>query len=224
MLDKVVLLGRTLDEYVRYFALDLEALRGRAVLDVAAGVGSFCAEAGAHGLDVTAFDRIYELPGAEIQQRCESDLDQVLANIGDLPTYKWEFYRSPENLRRLRERAYRTFLDDYRAHRGTRYVAGSLPALPFADRRFDLTLVSYLLLVYEAQFDYEFHRASLIELMRVTRDEARLYPIVNFEARRCSYLDRFKADPALAAFQFEEVPTDFEFLVGSNWFLRVRRR
>ena len=37
VLDKVVLLGRTLDEYARYFALDLEGLRGRAVLDVASG-------------------------------------------------------------------------------------------------------------------------------------------------------------------------------------------
>ena len=37
VLDKVVLLGRTLDEYRRYFALDLDALRGRRILDVASG-------------------------------------------------------------------------------------------------------------------------------------------------------------------------------------------
>jgi len=223
VLDRVVLLGRTLDEYVRYFALDLEAWRGRAVLDVAAGVGSFCAEARARGLDVTAFDRIYDLAWETIQERCEPDLDQVVANIGGLPTYKWDFYRTPENLRRLREQAYRTFLADYRAHR-EHYVAGSLPTLPFADRQFDLVLVSYLLLVYEDRFDYEFHRASLLELMRVTRGEVRLYPIVNFEARRCSYIDRFKADAAFAGIEFDEVQTDFEFLVGSNWFLRMRRR
>ena len=60
--------------------------------------------------------------------------------------------------------------------------------------------------------------------MRVTRGEARLYPIVSFEAKRCSYIDRFKADPALAHLTFEEVQTDFEFLVGSNYFLRIRHR
>ncbi len=41
VLEKVVLLGRTLDEYARYFALDLDALRGAELLDVASGVSSF---------------------------------------------------------------------------------------------------------------------------------------------------------------------------------------
>src|SRR4030095_1989027 len=130
---------RAFGEVVGYSALDPEALRGRAVLDVAAGVGSFCAEGCARGLNVTAFDRIYDQAWEAIRQRCEPDLDQVMASIGRLPTYKWDFYRSPENLRRLREHAYRTFLDDYGAHRGTRYVAGSRPALPFPPRQLDLT-------------------------------------------------------------------------------------
>src|SRR6266536_804369 len=58
-LDKVVLLGRTLEEYRRYFALDLESLRGKAVLDVASGVSSFCAEAQGLGLEVMAFDSFF---------------------------------------------------------------------------------------------------------------------------------------------------------------------
>ena len=221
VLDKVVLLGRTLDEYTRYFALDLDRLRGQRVLDVAAGVSSFRAEASARGLDVTAFDLIYDWPSEEIARRCGPDLDQVLRDIGGLKTYKWDFYRDTDNLRRLREQAYRAFLADFALHRGSRYIAGRLPKLPFGDRQFDLTLVSYLLLVYEDHFDYEFHRQSLLDLMRVTRGEARLYPLVTFEARRSTYIDRFKADPALRQFRFEEVKTDFEFLVGSNWFLRV---
>lgn len=221
VLDKVVLLGRTLDEYAHYFALDLDALRGRKILDVASGVSSFCAEAHARGLDVTAFDLIYDWPLEEIARRCGPDLDEVIRGIAGLKTYKWDFYRDTENLRRLREQSYRSFLSDYALHRGRRYIAGRLPKLPFSDGQFDLTLVSYLLLVYEDQFDYEFHRQSLVELMRVTRGEARLYPIVTFEAKRCSYLDRFKNDPALGSLRFEEVRTDFEFLAGSNWFLRV---
>ena len=40
VLEKVVLLGRTFEEYVLYFALDPEALRGRSVLDaVEQGLG-----------------------------------------------------------------------------------------------------------------------------------------------------------------------------------------
>jgi len=224
VLDKVVLLGRTFGEYVRYFALDPAALRGQSVLDVASGVGSFCAEANAQGIDVTAFDLIYDLPPEQIEARCGPDLDHVIESVRGLKTYKWAFYQSPEGLRPYRERAYRTFLADYRAHRSGRYVAGKLPRLPFADGQFDLTLVSYFLFVYEDQFDYEFHKGSVLELMRVTRGEARLYPLVNFEAKRCSYLDLLKNDPDLRHLSFEEIETDFEFLVGSNWFLRVRHR
>jgi SAM-dependent methyltransferase len=225
VLDKVVLLGRTFEEYVRYFALDPVALRGQAVLDVASGVGSFCAEANAQGIHVTAFDLIYELPPEQIETRCGPDLKHVIESVRGLKTYKWDFYKSPEGLRPYRERAYKTFLADYRAHRGgRRYVAGRLPRLPFADGQFDLTLVSYFLFVYEDQFDYDFHKRSVLEVMRVTRGEARLYPLVSFEARRCSYLDPLKNDPDLRHLTFEEVETDFEFLVGSNWFLRVRHR
>lgn len=224
ILDKVVLLGRTLEEYRRYFALDLDALRGRTVLDVAGGVGSFCAEARALGLAVTAFDPIYGLPWEEIQRRCGPDLDHVIELVRGLKTYRWEFYKTPENLRLFRERAYRTFLEDYQRGQGTRYVPGRLPELPFNDDAFDLTLVSYFLLVYEDHFDYDFHRCSVLELMRVTRGEARLYPIVTFEAERCSYLPRFENDATLRHLRFEVVPTDFEFLAGSNCYLRIRHR
>jgi len=224
VLDKVVLLGRTLEEYRRYFALDLAGLRGKSILDVAGGVGSFCAEMRALGLDVTAFDLIYELACEEIHRRCGPDLDSVIEAVRGLKTYRWDFYKSPENLRRFRERAYQTFLEDYKDGRGTRYVPGRLPTLPFRERQFDLTLVSYFLLVYEDLFDYKFHQKSVLEIMRVTSGEARLYPIVNFEAQRCLYLDRFKSDPALQHLWFDEVRTDFEFLVGSNFFLRIRHR
>ena len=224
VLDKVVLLGRTLEEYRHYFALDLERLRGQAILDVAAGVSSFCAEASGLGLDVTAFDSIYDWTGEEIQRRCQPDLDQVTQAIGKLETYRWDFYQSPERLRRFRERAYRTFLTDYRTGQGTRYLPGKLPTLPFRDGQFDFSLVSYLLFVYEDQLDYEFHKQSLLEILRVTRGETRCYPIVTFEARRCTYLDLLKEDHDLRRFRFEEVRTEFEFLVNSNHYLRVSPR
>jgi hypothetical protein len=223
VLDKVVLLGRTLEEYRHFFALDLGELRGRAILDVASGVSSFCAEARGFGLDVTAFDSIYQWTGEEILRCCEPDLRRVTQAIGNLKTYRWDFYQSPERLRQFRERAYRTFLADYPAGQGTRYVPGTLPKLPFRDGQFDLSLVSYLLFVYEDQLDYEFHKRSLLEILRVTRGETRCYPIVTFETRRCTYLDRLKADRDFTRFRFEEVRTDFEFLVDSNFYLRVFR-
>jgi hypothetical protein len=223
VLNRVVLLGRTFEEYCRYFALSPKRLRGKRVLDVAGGVSSFCAEANELGIETTAFDMIYDMPGEEIERRCGPDLEEVIRSIEGLTVYRWEFYKNPEFLRTFRERAYRMFLNDYAKMGGRRYVPGRLPEVPFGEAQFDLTLVSYLLFVYEDQLSYEFHAETILNLMRITRGELRLYPLVTFEGRRSSYIDRLRADPRLHHLTFAEVPTDFEFLIDSNSFLRVTR-
>lgn len=223
-LESVVLLGRTLEEYCRFFGLDLEGLRGKCVLDVASGVSSFCAEANALGIQVTACDPIYELAADVIEPRCIHDLDLVTSRIAGTTTYKWDFYGDPIRLRGFRERAYTGFLADYRREPAERYIAGAFPVLPLKADTYDVALVSYLLFAYQEQFEYEFHKRSIVELMRVTRGEARIYPVVTFEAVESIYLAQLAADPELAHLSFDMVPTDFEFLIGSNRYLRVRRR
>lgn len=223
-LDRVVLLGRTFEEYARYFALDEASLRRRRILDVASGVSSFCAEANERGLGVTALDRIYSVPADDLVEKCRTDLDHIVQAVAGLPVYSWTFYKTPERMRQFRERAYRRFLEDYRSHGKKRYIAGLLPNLPFADGTFHLTLVSYLLFVYEDQLSYDFHQYSIREIMRVTSGELRVYPVVTFEAERSKYVDRLINDPGLSHLQFEIVPTDFEFLKNSNAFLRVTHR
>jgi hypothetical protein len=222
-LDKVVLLGRTLEEYCGYFLLEPEALKGKRVLDVAGGVSSFCAEANDRGIHVTSVDPIYSLPPEEIRRRSGPDLDRVISAVQGLPTYRWINYRDPEHVRELRQKAVARFLADFPVH-PERYQPGLLPNLPFRDQSFDLTLVSYFLFVYQDHFDYEFHRAAVLDLMRVTTGEVRIYPTVTFEAEPSVYLAQLRSDPACESFQFEEVPTDFEFLAGSNRYLRITRR
>jgi hypothetical protein len=219
-LDRVVLLGRTFEEYRRYFLLEPKELIGRDVLDVAGGVSSFCAESNARGIRVTSFDPIYSLPPKKIVERSEPDLESVYRVIGTVPTYRSGFYKNPEYMRELRQRASAVFLSDYKTH-PERYVAGELPRL--SDGKFDLTLVSYFLFAYQDRLGYEFHRDSILEIMRVTRDEARIYPTVTFEAQPSEYVPMLRSDPALKRFEFTEIKTDFEFLVNSNSFLRVRR-
>src|SRR5215475_2192908 len=195
-LDRVVLLGRTFEEYRRYFLLESDNLVGKKVLDVAGGVSSFCAEANNLGIKVTAFDPIYSLSREKIRERSDPDLESVYRTIGLVPTYRWGFYKNPEYMRSLRERASTIFSVDFHRH-PERYVAGELPRLPFTDGQFDLTLVSYLLFAYQDRFDYEFHRDSILEIMRVTRAEARIYPTVTFEAQASDYILLARADPAL---------------------------
>lgn len=222
-LDRVVLLGRTFEEYCGYFLLEPAKLKGKRVLDVAGGVSSFCAEGNAASIHVTSFDPIYKMTPEAIERRSRPDLDHVISAVRGLPTYRWTAYRDPEHVRELREKALNRFLPDYAAHR-ERYIAGELPALPFVDQEFDLTLVSYFLFVYQDHFSYEFHRDSIRELMRVTNGELRIYPTVTFEAERSKYLDRLESDPACSAYRFEEIRTQFEFLANSNSFLRVTHR
>ena len=125
-------------------------------------------------------------------------------------------------MRALRERASAIFFSDFKIHPQS-YVEGELPRLPFADGEFDLTLVSYLLFAYQDRFDYEFHRDSILEIMRVTRGEARIYPTVTFEAHPSECIPMLQSDSALRRFEFTEIETDFEFLVNSNSYLRVTR-
>src|SRR3954469_12949363 len=222
-LKRVVLLGRTLEEYRLIFSLNLDELRGKAILDIASGVSSFTAEMRALGFDVTAFDRIYSASAEDICARCEPDLDEVTRNIADKKAYKWDFYKSAAGMREFRAQAYKRFLADFTRHR-EHYVEGQLPRTPFRDRQFDLTLASYLLFVYEDQLSYEFHRDTLRELMRVTAGEIRMYPIVNFEAEPSKYLEQIRNEPEFANWKFEIVPMDFEFLRNSNCYLRVTRQ
>ena len=102
-------------------------------------------------------------------------------------------------------------------------MAGELPRLPFADGEFDPTLVSYFLFAYQDRLDYGFHRESILEIMRVTRGEARIYPTVTFEAQPSEYIPMLRSDPALQRFAFTEIKTNFEFLVNSNSYLKVNR-
>src|SRR6266481_1737716 len=80
-LDRVVLLGRTFEEYRRYFALDPSGLRNKSILDLAAGVSSFCAEGRELDLNIIAADLIYEFSPSQIRARCEPDLDFVIEQI-----------------------------------------------------------------------------------------------------------------------------------------------
>ena len=223
-LERIVLLGRTLAEYEQFFGFDVAGLHGRRVLDVGAGVSSFCGEGTARGLAITAADPIYGWEAEDIRRRCEPDLEAVVRGIGGLRTYRWDFYHSPEKMGEFRRQAYRAFLKDYAEGRGVRYIQAALPELPFSAGEFDLSLVSYLMFVYEAHLDYDFHKRALCEIMRVTGGEARFYPTVTFEARRCTYLDRLARDPELSHLRFQEVPTKFEFLVGSNSYLSITHR
>jgi hypothetical protein len=224
-IDRVVLLGRTYEEYAAYFALDDDALRGARVLDVASGVSSFGAEARARGFDVTGFDPIYGTSADVLERKCRADLDEVVQKLPAVSgNYVWGgFYRDVPDLSRQRETAYGRFLADYRADPSP-YVCGRLPATGFGEGQFSLALVSYFLFLYEDQLDYDFHKAALLELGRITRGEVRVYPLVNLRAQPSPWLERFRADRDRPHWRIERRPVPFEFVKGSNEMLVIDTR
>ena len=108
-LPDVSFFGRSLDEYVQFFSLDLPALRGAAVLDVAAGPSSFTAEACRRGIDAVAVDPLYgasrEALGARVQRDYAAMFAQMRAKqrlfkLGRRAGVAAPVARTPERARR----------------------------------------------------------------------------------------------------------------------------
>jgi hypothetical protein len=224
-LDDVVLLGRTFEEYRTYFGLGDGHLRDARVLDMGSGVSSFGAEARAAGYDVTGADPIYGAEPDRLAQKCRADLADVVAKLPAVAqNYVWGgFYRDILDLQRQRETAHRRFLADYDPA-SPRYVRAALPATGFADRQFTLTLVSYFLFLYDDRFDYAFHKASLLELGRITDGEVRIFPLANLRAEPSAHVARFLDDVDRPGWRIETRPVDFEFLKGSREMLVLDTR
>lgn len=80
-LPAISFFGRSLDEYARFFALDVGALRGRSVLDVAAGPSSFTAEACRRGVDAVAVDPLYGSSREALATRVREDYGRMFAQM-----------------------------------------------------------------------------------------------------------------------------------------------
>lgn len=222
--DDVILIGRVFDEYARMFRLDDATLRGARILDAASGVSSFCAEANAQGYQVTASDRIYHFSADEIEQKCRRDLDSMLVQLsGVTHNYIWDYFSTLDALRMKREEAYRAFVADFRQHGNARYVPTTYPVTQFADGAFDLTLVSHFLFLYDEQLDYDFHRRTLLELLRVTAGEVRLFPLVNLRTERASSVTQLLDDPMFALYDIRIERVDYEFIRNSSEMMIIRR-
>lgn len=216
--------GRSFDEYRRMFRLT-DADLGRRVLGCADGPASFNAMMRRMGRRVISCDPLYAFTGAQIRDR----IDGVYQHLVDTAAreshrFVWDPIRSPDELGRVRMAAMREFLADYEEpgpQRGGRYVAGSLPALPFADAAFDLALCSHFLFLYSDELPCEFHRRSVLELCRVAA-EVRIFPLLDMRGKPSG-----RVGPVLAELPrhglcaaVDRVP--YEFQKGGNEMLRIR--
>ena len=104
-----------------------------------------------------------------------------------------------------------------------RYINAELPRLPFEDRRFDLVLSGHFLFTYSDRFNYAFHREAILELVRVSAKEVRIYPLQGPDAQPYWYMDPLLFDLKQQGILAEIIPVPFEFQRGSNQMLRLIR-
>lgn len=221
-LESVVPFGRSLHEYIQMFSLTTADL-GQRILGIGDGPASFNAEATQQGVQVTSVDPVYAFSGAEIQRQFEAVVDGIIDQIRATPNHwVWGYHQSPDDLRHNREQALAQFLADYDSGKDCdRYQVGELPKLNFPDGAFDLALCSHFLFLYSEHCDYDFHRASIRELLRVSR-EVRIFPLLTLTQARSPHLN-----PILEALQQEGqnasiIRVDYELQPGGNEMLVIR--
>ncbi|MGK2739536.1 hypothetical protein ACSHT0_01455 [Tepidicaulis sp. LMO-SS28] len=213
--------GRRLREYRAFFVLD-EAALSRPVLDVGAGPSSFVAEVTAAGGRAVAADPLYTLANDAIAGRFEETVPLMRAAMQEArERFNWNTYGSATALEALRREALGLFLKD-RARAQERYVAGALPALPFAEKQFGIALVSHLLFLYGDDLDFAFHIAAIKELARVA-EEVRIFPLFNLDGRPSSHLPCVVKHLRAEGYACAEVRVHFEFQLGARTMLQVKR-
>ncbi len=220
---RILISSRSLAEYRAMFALTDDDLVRR-ILDCPSGAAEFTAEVCRLGGDVTACDIAYADDGIdEVAATAVAEAErgnQYVRAHEDL--YKWSFFADPDEHQRQRQAAAVRFAAHTR-HDRSRYVAGQLPALPFPDNDFELVLSSHLLFSYARDLDYEFHLRAVLELMRLTRGELRVFPLVPIGAStRYPLLDTLLAELRTHDIDGRIVDVDYEFQVGGNEMLACR--
>ncbi|WP_236328789.1 SAM-dependent methyltransferase [Paenibacillus auburnensis] len=222
-LERIVFIGRTFDEYMRMFDLQPGELRGRSILDCPAGACSFTAEANRHGAMAVAADIAYSYSAEALQVKGLSDIEHTLIQLDKArDNFKWDVFQSIEGLRQARTEALTVSTLDRLAHQ-ERYVAAELPVLPFADQAFDITLSAHFLFMYGDRLDVDFHLETLRELLRVTKAEIRIFPLVDLSCRRYAHLDGLIRFIQTQGWSAEEVQVSYEFQKGADSMLLLKR-
>lgn len=188
-LEKVIPFGRSLDEYVKMFNFSPNDLQKK-ILGVGDGPASFNAEGTKAGLDIVSVDPIYQFTGADIKQRFDEVVDNIINQVIATPNnWVWSYHASPQALKENRIKTLELFLVDYpQGKQDGRYIDRELPHLDFGDRSFDLALCSHFLFLYSAHCDRDFHFKSIKEMLRVSK-EVRIFPLLTLMQETSPYLD-----------------------------------
>ncbi|CAM3219087.1 methyltransferase domain-containing protein [Prescottella defluvii] len=223
-IGEMLISSRSLGEYRAMFNLTDDDLAVR-ILDCPGGAAGFTSEVNRLGGDVTACDVAYSAQAADdLAGMAATETDRGNRYVrAHTEQYKWTFFADPDEHQRTRQQAARQFAAHIRQY-PHHYVAGRLPSLPFADASFDLVLSSHLLFSYSDRLDHTFHVDAIGELMRVARDELRIFPLVAAgSSAPYPRLDELLAELRTRGITGHVVEVDYEFQRGAHQMLTCRR-
>lgn len=223
--SKIWFLSRSYDEYLKMFSLNKKELKDIRILDCGAGASSFTSHLLKEGYDIKAVDILYDKNPEEIKKQCKNDFKTLLDVHSGLDNkVDWNFFKNPEDMVENRVKVYEDFIEDYTLYKSTNYIEGHLPSLPFNDNYFDLVLSSHLLFLYQEQLGYDFHKKSIKEMLRISSNEVRIYPIVKLrgEGSKSAFLYRI-IDELSDLANFDIVKVDYKFRRGGDEMLKITK-
>ncbi|MBT2696575.1 SAM-dependent methyltransferase [Bacillus sp. ISL-40] len=222
-LERIVFIGRTFEEYLDMFSLSEEELKGKKILDCPAGACSFTAVGNKSDLDVTACDIAYYHSGEDLKNKGLQDIEHAMKHMEKAHSnYKWDYFKNIEGLRNNRLKALHDCVNDMMESR-ERYIPVTLPTLPFKNEQFDILLSAHFLFMYADRLDYQFHIDTLDELLRVTKEEVRIFPLVDLEGKRYIHLDKVRNHVIEKGYSVEEVKVTYEFQTNANSMLKIKK-
>lgn len=219
--DSVVPWGRSFQEYVDMFSLSPSDLN-KSILSCGDGPASFNSAMNQNGKRVVSIDPIYQLKANEIKKRIDETYDIVISQTKEnKDKFNWNIIKNVGELGKIRMTSMKQFLSDFEnGKKEKRYISAELPALPFRNKEFELSLSSHFLFLYTNNLSLEFHLKSIGEMLRVSK-EVRIFPLLDVNAITSPYveevIDTFSNKGYIAA----TIRVNYEFQKGGNLMLKI---
>jgi SAM-dependent methyltransferase len=216
-----IFIGRSWKEYVKMFNLSETDLT-KNILDCAAGASSFTAQMNIQGYKVKAVDLLFDQDALVLKQRCIEHLELLIESLSqNKDMFIWTCFPDPQSLKEHRIKSCHEFYEDYQQN-PQRYIKGNLTNLPFPNNHFNISLSSHLLFIYDHRLDLNFHIKAVQEMLRVSQDELRIYPLVKRKFKKSELISPVIEAVEEIAFP-ELVKVKYQFRKGGDEMLIFKK-
>jgi hypothetical protein len=86
-----------------------------------------------------------------------------------------------------------------------------------------MVLCAHLLFIYDHRLDLNFHQKTVEEMVRVSCEEVRIYPLVKNKGQKSIYVDKIIQNMPETV-ETEIVEVDYQFRRGGNEMLRIIKK